>query len=177
MLARPTVTCVFFSVLFSVSSFSFADPIGSIKSLEKYKKIPIIEAPKTSPDTSKTTTSSLNDTDPESDTPGIARSQFTTAVVNLEPTDNVVMLTSNSDKVYYFTELSNLAGHSVIHRWQYQGKLMAEVKFNVKSDRWRVFSSKKIHPDWTGEWSVDLVDEHGNSLLTNRLEVVSIESN
>lgn len=183
MPAKPTMTFIVSSFLFFITSLiftssTFADPIGSIKSLEKYKKVKIIEAPKTSSEIKKpaSTEDTSQVTELQNDSPTIARSQFTTAVVNREPTDNVVMLSSNSDKVYFFTELSNLAGQRVTHRWQYQGKLMAEIKFNVKSDRWRVFSSKKIRPDWTGEWSVDLLDEHGNSLLTDRLEVVSTEN-
>lgn len=162
LLTLPAVLLLF------LSTSAYADPIGSLKSVKNYKTISIKDAPfnLSSNGDSQTTISS-----------NIARSQFTTAVVNREPTDNVVMLTNNSSKIYYFSELANLAGQRVTHRWQYQGKLMAEVKFDVKSDRWRVFSSKKIHPDWTGEWLVDLVDENGNSLTTTRLEVVSASSN
>lgn len=180
MLAKPAMTyiCVIFLLL--LTGYSFADPIGSINSLKKYKQISIKEAPIiTSKNIKNKSTKNSDSTESNNkvDSPRIARSQFTTAVVDREPTDNVVMLTSNSDKVYYFTELSNLAGQRITHRWQYQGKLMAEIKFDVKSDRWRVFSSKKIRPDWTGEWSVDLIDEDGNSLKTNSLEVVSANSN
>lgn len=166
MLAKPTV--IFSSLLFLVllSGNITAEPIGSLKSIKKFKDITAKEAP--NPDINNNFNSNPTK---------VSRSQFTTAVVNREPTDNVIMLTSNSSKIYYFTELSNLKGHNVTHRWQYQGKLMAEIKFDVKSDRWRVFSSKKIRPDWTGEWSVELVDEHGKALKVNKLEVVTAHAN
>lgn len=106
----------------------------------------------------------------------VKRAQFTTAIVDREPTDDVVMLTNNSEKIYYFSELTNLKGHKVTHRWKYQGKLMAEIKFNVKSDRWRVYSSKNIKPDWTGDWTVELVDENGTSLDVSKLEVVEAKT-
>jgi len=107
----------------------------------------------------------------------VKRSQFTTAIVNREPTDNVVTLTNNSDKIYFFTELSNLKGHKITHRWKYENKLMAEIKFKVASDRWRVFSSKKLKPGWVGQWSVELVDENGTPLDVENLQVVDAHSN
>lgn len=109
--------------------------------------------------------------------PTVKRSQFTTAIVNREPTDNVVMLTNNSEKIYYFTELSNLKGQKITHRWQYQEKPMAEIQLEVKSDRWRAYSSKNIKPEWTGEWSVVLLDENGNPLDVSKLEVIEASSN
>lgn len=122
-------------------------------------------------------TSSINTTsDAVASTP-VERSQFTTAVVNREPTDNVITLTNNSDKIYFFSELSNLKGHTITHRWQYQGKLMAEIKFDVKSNRWRVFSSKNIRPDWIGKWTVELTDENGTRLNIENLQIVDAKSN
>ena len=107
----------------------------------------------------------------------IIRSQLTTAIVNREPTDDVVMLTNNSEKIYYFTELSDLNGHKITHRWEHNGQVMAEINFKVKSDRWRVFSSKIIKPDWTGNWSVSLIDENGSSLKVSNFEVVDSKTN
>ena len=166
MLAKPTVIFSSLFILVLLNGNLVAEPIGSLKSIKKFEDITIKEAP--NPDVNNNSNSNPIK---------VSRSQFTTAVVNREPTDNVIMLTNNSSKIYYFTELENLKGHNVTHRWQYQGKLMAEIKFDIKSDRWRVFSSKKIRPDWTGEWSVELVDEHGKSLKVNKLEIVTAHAN
>ena len=152
MPAKSTVVPLIFALLYFSSSLVSAEPIGSIKSL-------------------------TNNTSQQKSPPRIARSQFTTAVVNREPTDNVVMLSNNSKKIYYFSELSNLKGRNIAHRWLHQGKVMAEIKFDIKSDRWRVFSSKKIDPNWTGEWSVELIDENGTPLQTGKLEVVEAKGN
>ena len=107
----------------------------------------------------------------------IVRSQITTAVVNREPTDDVVMLTNNSKKIYYFTELSGLNGSKVTHRWKHNGQVMAEIEFKIKSDHWRIYSSKKIKPEWTGNWSVSLIDENGSSLKVSNFEVVDSKTN
>ena len=127
----------------------------------------------------KSTETSITSTNPPADNTASAvkRSQFTTAIVNREPTDNVVTLTNNSDKIYFFTELSNLKGHEIAHRWKYENKLMAEIKFEVASDRWRVFSSKKLKPGWVGQWSVELVDENGTPLDVENLQIVDAQSN
>ena len=173
MRANPTLICSALFFYCAIGTQTVADPIGSLKSIKQFgqiNNIAINEAPIPILDNNN----NQNSTNLAKETPSqIARAQFTTAVVNREPTDDVVMLSSNTDKIFYFSELSNLKGHQISHRWLHQGKLMAEVTFAVKSDRWRVFSSKKIRPDWTGEWAVELVDEKGNALETTTLEIVA----
>jgi hypothetical protein len=179
MLNKTLVLTIVFVTGFLVSSSVIADPQASANAIPDTAKESNTDfGKKTNP--SKNTTPSKN-TAPlkqkNSNSQKIKRSQFTSAVVDREPTDNVVMLTNNSREIYFFTELSDLKGQTITHRWQYQGKPVAEVKFEVKSDRWRVFSSKKIKPAWTGEWSVVLVDENGNSLDVSKLEIVEVTPN
>ncbi|WP_455375107.1 DUF2914 domain-containing protein [Kaarinaea lacus] len=167
MLTKTSTSIMFFVLWFSMSNNLIADPQTS--------KDILTDSPTT---LSPVTITSKVSSRPEDASPSnIKRSQFTTAIVDREPTDDVVMLTNNTDKVYYFTELSNLKGHKVTHRWEYRGKMMAEIAFDVKSDRWRVFSSKKINPDWTGEWSVVLIDENGTPLDVSKLDIVEASSN
>lgn len=95
---------------------------------------------------------------------GVARAQFTSAVQDREPTDTLTTLTTDKTRIYYFTEIRDAANQKITHRWEYHGKVMAEMHFDVGADRWRVFSSKTLDPDWTGEWKVSVVDEHGGTL-------------
>ncbi len=88
----------------------------------------------------------------------VVRSVFTSAVKDREPTDNIKQLDTRSDKVIYYTELRDMAGQTATHRWEYNGKVMAEVKFNIKGARWRVWSSKSLVPGWTGEWKVSVLN-------------------
>ena len=74
----------------------------------------------------------------------VARAQFTTAIEAREPVDKVTILSNDVNKVYFFSELRNLQGQSVTHRWLLGGKVMAEVNFNVGGPRWRVNSSKTL---------------------------------
>ena len=94
----------------------------------------------------------------------VARAVFTTGIKDREPVDQVTTLTTDKDKIYFFTEIRNMSGHIIKHRWEYNGKTMAEVKFDVGGPRWRVWSAKSLLPQWTGEWKVSVVDEAGKAL-------------
>ncbi len=94
----------------------------------------------------------------------VARAVFTTGIKDREPVDQVTTLTTDKDKIYFFTEIRNMSGHIIKHRWEYNGKTMAEVEFGVGGPRWRVWSTKSLLPQWTGEWKVSVVDEAGKVL-------------
>ncbi len=100
----------------------------------------------------------------------VSRAQFTREVVDREPIDSILMLKNDIDKIYYFSELVNLKGQRVIHRWKYKGRIMAEIEFNVTSNRWRTYSSKKLSPQFLGEWAVIVVDNMGWPLKTSLFE-------
>ena len=86
----------------------------------------------------------------------VARAVFTLDVRNREPTDTLTSLSNDHNKIYFFSELTGLGGQTVTHRWEYQGKTMGEVKFDVGGPRWL--------PQWTGEWRVSIIDGNGNEV-------------
>jgi len=100
-------------------------------------------------------------------TGSVARSAFTTAVADREPVDSITKLGTDNNKIYYFTELKDMEGQQVTHRWEYNGKVMAEVPFQVGGSRWRVFSSKTLDGVWQGEWKVSVIDQAGGTLSVN----------
>ncbi len=91
----------------------------------------------------------------------VARAVFTTRIVNREPVDRVLVLKSPATEAYFFTDLRNLQGHTVTHRWEYQGRTVSNVPFVVGGDRWRVYSRKVFPVDSFGEWSVTVFDDNG----------------
>jgi hypothetical protein len=93
----------------------------------------------------------------------VARATFTNGIENHEPVDKVTDVTKTG-KICYFTELRDMEGQTVTHRWQHNGETMAEVAFDVGGPRWRVYSSKNLAPELTGEWKVSVVDASGNTL-------------
>ena len=108
----------------------------------------------------------------EAEGPGgsVARSAFSSSIVDREPQDELTALPNDHEKVYFFTELEGLAGQTITHRWEYNGQVMAEVSFDVGGERWRTHSSKNLQPIWLGEWTVTVVDENENVLTTQKLD-------
>lgn len=94
----------------------------------------------------------------------LARAQFTMGIDGHEPVDAVQRVTTAHDRVYFFTELRGLEGQTVTHRWMHDGQVEATVDFEVGGPRWRVWSSKDLLPDWTGAWTVVVVDDTGERL-------------
>jgi hypothetical protein len=100
--------------------------------------------------------------------PGVVtRSQFTRDIEGLEPVDTVSTLTSDVTRVVYFTEIHDMAGQTVMHRWEHNGKIILEVSIKVGTSRWRAYSTKTLDPAWTGEWKVSVVDAAGGTLSVN----------
>jgi hypothetical protein len=94
----------------------------------------------------------------------VARSTITSSVIDREPQDSVEVLSNDNVQIFYFTEIRDATGDTITHRWEWMGKLMAEVPFTVGGPRWRVFSSKTLDPIWLGEWTVTAVDSSGRVL-------------
>ena len=102
--------------------------------------------------------------------PRVARAQFTNGIQDREPVDRVESVVrsdgQSNQQLYYFTDLRNLKGETVTHRWEHQGQQVAEVSFKVGGNRWRVFSRKSLPPDMTGEWQVVVSTSAGEPLQT-----------
>lgn len=105
----------------------------------------------------------------------VARSTFTSGVENREPVDKLGQLTNDNEKVYFFTEVTGMAGHTITHRWEHSGNVKAEVKFKVGSDRWRIWSSKNLQPHWVGEWIVTVMDDEGKVLAEESMAYVPMK--
>lgn len=96
--------------------------------------------------------------------PGVALARFTTAVEGREPIDAVTFLSNRAREVLFYTDLRGLEGETVAHRWEFAGEVMAEVPFEVGGERWRVWSSKALRPEWTGDWTASVIGPHGEVL-------------
>ena len=99
----------------------------------------------------------------------VVRSAFTREIDEREPMENLQNLTNDNVQVKFFTELRDMSGQTAIHRWEYDGKVVAEVEFNVKGPRWRVWSSKSFVPQWTGNWKVSIVNGAGEVISEKTL--------
>lgn len=110
--------------------------------------------------------------EPSEITEGVARAQFTTAVVDREPVDDISELTNDVTKIYFFSDQRGMTNQPLTHRWEYNGKVMAEITFEIRGPRWRVKSSKTLLPTQLGEWKVSVVDWAGDVIAEKTFDYV-----
>ncbi len=91
----------------------------------------------------------------------VARGLFSTNIIDREPVDQVVILTNAVNEIYFYTDLRNYQGDTITHRWEFEGKLVTEKKFEVGGPRWRVYSQKDLNPNMIGTWTVVVSDGRG----------------
>jgi hypothetical protein len=101
----------------------------------------------------------------------VVRSHFTRGITDREPVDHLTTA-SNITPLYFFTELVDMTGTEVMHRWRFEGQIMADVRFQVEGPRWRVYSSKELLPEWNGLWTVQVLDQDGNVLTRDSISVL-----
>ncbi len=94
----------------------------------------------------------------------VVRATITTSIVDREPVDSVDTVTNDQEVIFFFTEVMDLMGGTITHRWEYNGEIMAEVPLEIGGPRWRTHSSKRLFRGWIGEWKVSVVDDLGHIL-------------
>ena len=104
---------------------------------------------------------------------GVAKACFTSAIVDRNPVDDLSHLSTEVNKIYFFSEIQNMEGNVITHRWIFNGNTMAEKSFEINGPRWRINSSKNLIPEWTGEWKVQVIDSVGNILLEDSFEYIA----
>lgn len=105
----------------------------------------------------------------------VMRSIFTNGIENREPIDNMQVAGNLANTITYFTELRDMSGQTAKHRWEYKGEVVAEVEFNVRGPRWRVWSSKTLMPQWEGEWKVSVLNAAGEVISEEVINYKNID--
>lgn len=101
----------------------------------------------------------------------VSRALFTIGIDNREPVIMVDSISADSyNSISFFTELNGMSGETVTHQWMFDDKVMFEKSFEVSADRWRVWTSKTLLPDWTGTWTVKVLNEDGSLLERKTFE-------
>jgi len=85
---------------------------------------------------------------------------FTTAIVDGKPADDLRAFENTVDTIYFYTVLEGLKGQAVTHRWKYAGHVISNADISVTDDPFSTWSSNKIEPNWTGFWTVEVLDKN-----------------
>lgn len=95
----------------------------------------------------------------------VAEISITTNIENRVPLDPAEKFTVGVEKLYCYTKIvGGTEGSRITHRWKKGDEIMANINLNVNGSPWRTFSSKNIMKEWTGNWTVEVLD--GETVLT-----------
>jgi hypothetical protein len=95
----------------------------------------------------------------------VAEAVIATGLQDLQPADSVTSVAADVGQVYCWTRVTGAEGEVQIeHVWYHGDQEVARVPLRVASADWRTFSSKRIAPEWTGQWRVDVVGPDGTVL-------------
>lgn len=103
-------------------------------------------------------------------TGGGNRVAFTTRIVNREPLNNLAEVDHTQQQLVFFSELRNLTGERITHRWVHNGEVVFEKAFDVGAARWRVWSQKTITQN-VGTLTVELVNSAGVVIQSQSINV------
>ncbi len=79
---------------------------------------------------------------------------------------------SNVTTLFCLTKISGADNSPIIkHIWYYGEEVKASTELEVRTPKFRTWSSKKIWHTWTGEWKVDVVDEAGNVIASKSFTI------
>lgn len=95
----------------------------------------------------------------------LTRAEFARDVIGREPEGVAENFPPDVGKVIFFNQISGvLAPTEVKHVWIFDNRVEMEVRLPVETDRWRMWSVKKISPEQKGLWHVEVLDAAGNVL-------------
>lgn len=112
-------------------------------------------------------TPGLNAQDASGNLLEVSKSAICSGMVNRKPVNGGVRFTTGVEKLYCFSRISNIeSATQVQHVWYFNNIERARVELPVNPPSWRTYSSKRIMPEETGRWRVDILDNEGNVLKT-----------
>ena len=95
---------------------------------------------------------------------------FTTAIVDGKPADDLKAFENTVDTIYFYTVLEGLKGQTVTHRWKYSGRVISNADISVTDDPFSTWSSNSMESDWTGFWTVEVLDKNSKVLGVDTFE-------
>ena len=106
---------------------------------------------------------------PAADQP-TATAEVCTAVKDRTPEGTANTFPTSAGELYCFSRLTNVTD-KVVHVWFRADKEVFRIELPVRAARWRTWSAKKVVPDMTGAWRVEVQDATGTVLATAKFTV------
>jgi len=91
--------------------------------------------------------------------------QIAEAIVDRAPQNPGTEFPADVGSVSCWSTVTGAAGTTIQHVWIH-GEMEFPVTLQIGGSPWRTWSSKRIPPEWAGEWRVEIRDAEGNLLDT-----------
>jgi len=91
-------------------------------------------------------------------------------VEDREPVDPGTAFPADVGMLYGWTRITGASGTTIQHVWMH-GEDEWAVDIDVGGSPWRVWSTKIIQPEWTGEWTFEVRSEAGYVVHTTTFTV------
>lgn len=100
-----------------------------------------------------------------------------TDVVDRTPVGADVEFSEDVGTLICFTAVANSGNPTTVtHIWSYLGEEKARTSMNVgTSPNWRTWSTKKILPEWSGPWTVTVLDAAGAEIGSADFHIGPVE--
>src|SRR5262245_54997749 len=85
----------------------------------------------------------------------IARAVMARTVEQKELVGEASSFPRDVGQIVCFTQIAAPSDPSLFHVWRHGAALHARVQLSVQAGSFRTWSRKRIHPSWTGDWTVD----------------------
>lgn len=107
----------------------------------------------------------------------VSREMLASNVVNGEPEtelpDTIELLGNETRQIYYFTEVRNMIGRRLTHRWRHERREVASFALAEPNEyEYPLHSSMLLNTASAGDWRIELLDDAGNVLDYHLFEVV-----
>lgn len=130
-------------------------------------KVVLAEDEKTEPKTEEKQAVEKKAASEKLETAGIEVAEYAVCegVEERQPVGEKTTFTPQVGKVYFWTTIVGAQQPTQIkHVWYYEGKQMADITLNIQYLRHRTWTYKTIMPEWTGNWSVEVLDSNAKVL-------------
>jgi len=95
---------------------------------------------------------------------------FTSSIVDGKPSNKMNAFENTVDTIFFYTVLEGLKGETVTHRWKYAGRIISNADISVTDDPFPTWSSNKMEPNWTGFWTVEVLDRNSEVIGVGTFE-------
>ncbi len=89
------------------------------------------------------------------------------------PENKAVAFSLALKRVYCYTNFTSVPEKTfTFHNWYFRDNLKASIKLVLRPSRWSTYSAMELRSSDKGPWRVEVTDEEGNILSTQRFSII-----